>query len=98
MTAKNTSTDTTTSSVVYKEAARLVEIDGPKWGACRQINQAAIGHEPPDKCTHMNRFKEVFAPEGHGCGTFWWGFNESGVNERIVALCFMAAMVEAGDV
>lgn len=41
----------------------------------------------------QNRYKDVFCPKWHYGGSFWW----DNADDRIVALCFMAAMVEAGD-
>ena len=45
-------------------------------------------------------FAELFSPDGHRPHVAWWLPNEDEFDRkawRILALCFMAAMVEAGD-
>ena len=42
----------------------------------------------------IGRYETMFRPEGDDL--YWHGW-EDAHNERVLALCFMAAMVEAGD-
>jgi hypothetical protein len=79
---------------LYRKAARGAERAraGRRYGACIAIAQ--VGMNP-------SAFRDWFSPYadgGHGPAGIWWNFYDDGQAARILALCFMAAMVEAGDV
>lgn len=85
--------DATKRVAIYREAARRCETEAT-WGACIYIFFAGHGdteigpwHEDPE----VEIFRAMFKPED--AGSLWWEDNDP----RILALCFMAAMVEAGD-
>jgi hypothetical protein len=56
----------------------------------------AAGDSPRSQGACLSQFRKMFA-NGATCGTFWWDMTDQGMDERILGLCFMAAMVEAGD-
>ena len=97
-----------TDASVYREAARLLESDAPNgFGnlgsaySCDRLGQAAgwFGQYPTDAKRQKfkalrHRYANVFQPSDR---MVWWTHGKSGHDARVLALCFMAAMVEAGD-
>lgn len=84
---------------LFRDAAKLkeAELEEDKYshGSCWHLSAAAGWGA--DRTMLLDRFQALFAPEGYSCGSFWWGWTEDEDNARVVALCFMAAIVEAGD-
>ena len=78
----------------FVTAARRI-FSGKESYACHAISDARL----------KERFVDIFMPDGwtkeqHDAALFgWFGapFLRSAFEERLVALCFMAAMVETGD-
>ena len=95
-----------TDADIYRLAAKLVESGGPERLAEDSCCWAIVLVKNPDIAMldnydeHSRALKQVFRPKGGG--GFW--LNGLGTNDeerrngRILALCFMAAMAEAGDV
>lgn len=95
-------------AAIYREAARLLERKAKSiWNggaieyACEAID-SALGISSAGHCAHCYAMKEVFA--AHCPGDAWLSkiSSETADTEedrpgRILALCFMAAVVEAGD-
>ena len=87
-------TDRAKRAEVYREAADLIPKD---YASCFAVNKVVSGHH---ECgtSEARAYEELFAPY---VKTFaWgeqWGEEPERTNCRILALCFMAAMVEAGD-
>lgn len=96
---------------IYRDAAKVIEdgklLDNGR-GSCSAITQAAepqMHHsEAYDAlcCTPIvTNYVNTFCPRGR-TGGYWgteWGATHQEQDDcRILALCFMAAMVEAGDV
>lgn len=80
---------------IYRRAARLIENNKADM-SCWAINQARTnGREILGRSPQREKYENTFvidAPDGH-----FGPNNEENRGVRIVALCFMAAMVEAGD-
>jgi len=81
---------------VYRTAARRCEKEA-EWGACIYISFANQNtkNETLLKWTsdpEVIAFRKFFYPD-ELAGSLWWEDNDP----RTLALCFMAAMVEAGD-
>ena len=78
-------------AALYRKTAQFIEQRG-QGACCYSLSKCgARGNE------HMN-FAAFFKPQN--CGPYWWGVPSWEPNyhgPRILALCFMAAMVEAGD-
>ena len=90
---------------VYLRAARIVErgnmTNAAHGYACNAI-EVAQKRDPYDFCDMSPAtlaFREVFDPGVRGSMTGFFGPMELAINRdrRVLALCFMAAMVEAGD-
>lgn len=80
-------------SDVYLKAAEFIK-DGVGHGCCFAICQAA-SNEIVDEA--LDDFIDLFKPDaGEGGFLWWWGNVESrrAQNQRILALCFMAAITE----
>jgi hypothetical protein len=80
----------------FRHAAKAVE-DGQWCSCCNAIN---FSTDSTSFAERMNEaFKNYFKPDG--AGLWWWGGcacrMTSTRGPRVLALCFMAAMVEAGD-
>lgn len=92
----------TNTAPLYRKAARLLEKHPGKWAACGAIRvvigEARVRVEAPNE-PEVRAFSAFFAPDPKFPNGFWFGDCEAGKanDERIMALCFMAAMVEAGD-
>jgi hypothetical protein len=73
-------------------AARLVE-RGDQHFTCYALDEAGGTQAMCDK------YKATFAPRGADCSSSWFANlpGEERQECRVLALCFMAAMVEAGD-
>jgi hypothetical protein len=93
------STETAKRAAIYREAARLIENDKMDYSCCAIAEAQGIFDE-------WNRSKaESALVDGYAdvmgsfkeAGGFCCGWTDDGRDERVVALCFMAAMVEAGD-
>lgn len=87
----------TETAKVYREAARLIEAGSANCGCCFAISLAGgRGYLPEGE--HAKMMLKTF-PEGMRGG--WGHYRAHGGDQdqspRILALCFMAAMVEAGD-
>lgn len=92
-----TSTDRRADAETFRAAASLIERDIAHCGCCFAIEQAGgKGYLPEGR--HAQMMLKTF-PEGMQGG--WGGYRANGgdpdQSPRILALCFMAAMVEAGD-
>jgi hypothetical protein len=96
------STDKRKRAAIYRSAAKAFEENKPGWGGCMGIDYACealdvAGADSEELCL----MKAVFAPRRDSIA--WLelrGLSESDSAQRdfrILALCFMAAMVEAGD-
>jgi hypothetical protein len=78
-----------------------VDVAASSRGTMRAITSISGGRLVKAYTRHRTALCDVFAPDGFERDG-WWG-NELGatreerVNGRILMLCFMAAMVEAGD-
>jgi len=88
------STDRAKASSIYRQAAQNMERKiGPEY-SCWAINwvvsggEEAAGKMHPRKKDYRSPYEEALDVE---CNVF------ASRSERILALCFMAAMVEAGD-
>lgn len=104
-----TSTDTTKKrTAIYRSAARALERGSryngsPVSYACHALELAEYGHplHPTEHSSLCAPMKEIFAPDS--TASAWLSPYVGGVDfssaecVRILALCFMAAMVEAGD-
>jgi hypothetical protein len=103
----NASTDKNSRAAIYRAAARQMEKNfdrdlhnGAYWyGACDNIAHVVTGSAVRSDCAEALAFERVFRPKS--VYAYWgdeWGCNhDERRNIRILALCFMAAMVEAGD-
>ena len=89
---------------VYRDAAELLCHQDTKecWGCCDAINKIVCGSALTDT-QQKEEFEHYFKPVSK---TLYWGslwgdddafWSGSIHNCRILAICFMAAMVEAGD-
>ena len=82
---------------VYMEAARLMEEEGrSSLGCCWAIDAIGGGEGYLPNGKHGKQMLSVY-PEGMRGGWGDYPLNGGGSGARIIALCFMAAMVEAGD-
>ena len=85
----------------YLRAAELLGREGMRgtWGCCDVISEAVMG-DPVTNCHQRKAFEFLFRPK-HSALMYWgelWGEKAREVREvRILALCFMAAIDEAGD-
>lgn len=93
------------ASIYLRAAERIAR--GKNTYSCCAIGRQSDYEEPLSK--HIGPYVAVFKPER--AGTFWgsgWDIDEVDTHDavprtaegkacRILALCFMAAMVEAGD-
>lgn len=95
----------TEGAAIYRKAAKMMEeevayCDGrPVRFACYALELAEFGHAIPSHSTYCHPMKAVFAPESMD-GAWLYDAScsqEANTDLRILALCFMAAMVEAGD-
>ncbi len=95
----------TETAKAYREAARLMEreaiyFDGPVTYACHALELVEFGHASWADSKYCSPLRDVFDPEREG-GSAWLCdatvSTEARKEIRILALCFMAAMVEAGD-
>lgn len=84
-------------AAIYRKAAKMIE-DKQACSSCIALDFAGAGEES------RRKYSAVFRPEkpDDPAGIFWW--RDCGCHgtrryrdPRILALCFMAAMVEAGD-
>lgn len=89
-------------AVIYREAARIVSCAGeesPRAFSCNAIDLAAGFDpwvEPFDRSSQRNKYCRLLAPVS--IQAFTGGvFYAKAQHHRIVALCFAAAMAEAGD-
>ena len=90
MKANSRCTDRAKKARIFRKAAARVAVE-KNCGVVRAIN--------PDHCWGQDT-PEVAAMREMFCdGTrFWpWTYDGDRNNQRVIALCFMAAMVEAGD-
>lgn len=91
----------TNSAKVYRDAAAYLFRRNPKvwWGCCDAINKVTTG-DPCIRSAQEAVFAAYFKPENTNY-VYWGGQWSDDSRERhacrILALCFMAAMVEAGD-
>ena len=105
-------TDHAVVAAIYLDAAKLFEdgkVKDTGQGACSAIAEAmnpTIHHSLAyDKERHAEKspvhdFTAIFSPNDDAryyWGDGWGDTQEERNNARVVALCFMAAMVEAGD-
>lgn len=86
-------------AAIYREAARIVLEGESLWG-CIAISRA--GNRCDAFCKLFDPSPEILDPLAKPRDDGWcWGIGERGndkaAKERSIALCFMAAMVEAGD-
>lgn len=82
-----------TSAKIFRRAAELIDKETHHF-SCSAIS--AVGDR-----TERIAYGELFSPHGelHLIGWGWgWGSNAEQKACRVLALLFMAAMVEAGDV
>ena len=84
-------------AAIYRKAARRIERAAHGMFSCSTLNTITGDGEA------ARRYAELFRPEdyngecwGHAWANGWDQWRERNAC-RIVALCFMAAMVEAGD-
>src|SRR5690349_16044648 len=113
MTHHSTNRTTKTAAAIYRRAARLiVNSKNPLLVSCWAIDVAASGgnqrdaeadRPPPHIVTpssYRTHYDDLFRP-GTPCAIRWgdyWGDTPEESNRcRALGLCFMAAMVEAGD-
>lgn len=97
------STDRAKRAAMYREAANIVEC-GIDAHSCHAIYRAT-GLGVPDEwekrlpCSDADEYDELFRPDDPGAWGESWGicWGDERHDCRVVALCFMAAMVEAGD-
>ena len=83
--------DATGDAAIYREAAKRLEDGRGIFGCCAAIQHSGgEGYLPGG--AHGKKMYGVY-PEGMRGG--WGPYGDNGA--RILALCFMAAMVEAGD-
>ena len=100
----NRCTDRAKRAAVYREAAYRVEFGFHSF-SCWAIEDVLVvplhGEETKEKDKHplVRSYEKTFRPEAcgwtHNWGVYWNGDERRDC--RILALCFMAAMVEAGD-
>lgn len=91
----NSSTKRTKDAAIYREAARRLETFECMAGCCRAISEARGTAGRDDYMTeHHLRAEAVF--DYMGKNQFGWRDADS-LDRRVLAMCFMAAMVEAGD-
>lgn len=77
-------------SEIYRMAAVAKERNPQEYyGSCMHISKAADAAGALSEPL-LSAYREMMAPKGHGCGDFWW----DGADERVLALCFMAAIAE----
>ena len=95
-----TSTDRTAA---FLRAAERTYVEA-KWGACVYISGGETHHdhlpvEAWQAHPEVLAFSLLFRPDGFGDLGLWWesGDEDADNAARVIALCFMAAMVEAGD-
>ena len=102
------STDTANDAGQYLRAAKIMDSPKHAFGCCNAIAKAVNGLGPEGEdgagdCGILTeeydvleqRFSKVFK-EGEA-SLYFWERPPSDRAERVLALCFMAAMVEAGD-
>ena len=87
-------TERTVRAGLYREAARIFERREYNLGSCLLIGKVA-GVPGGYDSNHplIKSYTNVFKSAGFND----WTFEDHGYDERATALCFMAAMVEAGD-
>ena len=96
MTKVRSCTDRRADAAIYRAAAKLLEDGESRW-ACFAIKRAS------KRRLGCKAFRAVFGPSRDNSVhrlEGWWGnsyFKPDAEGPRILALCFMAAMVEAGD-
>lgn len=89
---------------IYKFAARNVELQKESF-ACIAVGTAATCFGRLYDGEERQIFEELFSPEStderdlRPLANGWYGpwHDDEARNARVLALCFMAAMVEAGD-
>jgi hypothetical protein len=92
------STKTAKLSDGYRNSAKLIEEgkeDHLRGACCIAMDQIAM---IDGDVNNVQVFYDLFKPnEGHNA--LWWGekWEDDARSCRILALCFMAALVEAGD-
>lgn len=107
MSRKELLTPNGSAADLYREAARQVA-DIPydhdsgerrQHQACCTALRRVAGDDWDQASDLIGRFEKVFMPEGRDSCSCWYGAPENPNNQgpRVLALCFMAAMVEAGD-
>lgn len=85
---------------IYREAARVVERTGEM--SCCAVRDIAKTADTTYKCPESNRYAKIFAPSMLDTAGCYHDLVKELPDEdrhgfRVLALCFAAAMVEAGD-
>ena len=96
------STDTANKedAAIYRAAAELVADPRQNWASCYAVNFAARGMRGEFDAPHpaSERYSKLFSPRKVNDPDVAWGAEWDDIHGcRVLALCFMAAMVEAGD-
>lgn len=88
-------------SSLYRDAAKLMEeYDGEVLGCCDAIGDICPAATSGARCTCQTmreKFHEVFRPNGPQCAYYFGEHTAENRGPRVLALGFMAAMVETGD-
>lgn len=81
-------------SDVYEKAAAMIERGECSYG-CFAINRILGRTDIFDESTEAyRRFKELFGPEREPKSLGWWGLTATSDDERVIALCLMAAITK----
>ncbi len=104
MSNTSTRTDRAKRRALYLDIAERLEA-----GRCRytcyeiwqSLQKAGVEYPMHYKDVSYVSYAELFSPDGHHEGRAWWLTEiepeEEKMDWRVTAMCFMAAMVEAGD-
>lgn len=93
---KRNDTPSKRSAQIYREAARRAESrnEFTMRGACLEIRDLVAPGEYSSGVSEAIAFRKMFdTPRSEGAPLIW-GWTAEDQNERVLALCFMAAMVE----
>lgn len=104
MTFLRKSTDRKASAAMYIDIAGKIERDEARFTCCEiwgALQATGMQKEDAYKDISYVSYAELFSPNGHQVGLAWWLPEDMAFDDRqdwrVLALCFMAAMVEAGD-
>lgn len=81
-------------AAVYLKAAEEMD-SGVAFGCCKAIANASLVDSYSSPL--QERFADAFSPTIPKGISYWWTDGKDWNRPRVIALCFAAAMAEAGD-